>query len=157
MITVIDTAGTRCNLAKISQLLCALLLKHPPCARYHPVRLADGCGECQLAPVGDDFFEEMKNKMLKPLGDRIVVKALEAETTTSGGIVLPDTAKERPQTGEVLAVGPGKTLDNGTVSALEVKVGDKVVYSKYGGTEIKVGGEEYMILRQDDVLGIVEA
>ncbi len=95
--------------------------------------------------------------MLKPLGDRIVVKALEAETTTSGGIVLPDTAKERPQTGEVLAVGPGKTLDNGTVSALEVKVGDKVVYSKYGGTEIKVGGEEYMILRQDDVLGIVEA
>jgi chaperonin GroES len=94
--------------------------------------------------------------MLKPLGDRIVIKALEAETTTSGGIVLPDTAKERPQTGEVLAVGPGKTLDNGTVAALEVKVGDKVVYSKYGGTEIKVAGEEYIILRQDDVLGIVE-
>lgn len=94
--------------------------------------------------------------MLKPLGDRIVVKTVEAETTSRGGIVLPDTAKERPQTGEVLAVGPGKTLDNGTVAALEIKVGDKVVYSKYGGTEIKVGGEEYMILRQDDVLGIVE-
>jgi chaperonin GroES len=94
--------------------------------------------------------------MLKPLGDRIVVKALEAETTSRGGILLPDTAKERPQTGEVLAVGPGKTLDNGTLSALEIKVGDKVVYSKYGGTEIKVGGEEVMILRQDDVLGIVE-
>lgn len=94
--------------------------------------------------------------MLKPLGDRIVVKALEAEEKTSGGIVLPDTAKERPQTGEVLAVGPGKTLDNGTVAAMEVKVGDKVVYSKYGGTEIKVGGQDYMILRQDDVLGIVE-
>ena len=94
--------------------------------------------------------------MLKPLGDRIVVKALEAETTSRGGIVLPDTAKERPQTGEVIAVGPGKTLDNGTIAALEIKVGDKVVYSKYGGTEIKVGGDEVMILRQDDVLGIVE-
>ncbi len=94
--------------------------------------------------------------MLKPLGDRIVVKALEAETTSRGGILLPYTAKERPQTGEVIAVGPGKTLDNGTVAALEIKVGDKVVYSKYGGTEIKVGGEEVMILRQDDVLGIVE-
>ena len=94
--------------------------------------------------------------MLKPLGDRIVVKALDAETTSRGGIVLPDTAKERPQTGEVLAVGPGKTLDNGTIAAMEIKVGDKVVYSKYGGTEIKVGGDEVMILRQDDVLGIVE-
>ena len=95
--------------------------------------------------------------MLKPLGDRIVVKALEAETTSRGGILLPDTAKERPQTGEVLAVGPGKTLDNGTIAALEIKVGDNVVYSKYGGTEIKVGGEEVIILRQDDVLGIVES
>lgn len=94
--------------------------------------------------------------MLKPLGDRIVVKALEADEKTSGGIVLPDSAKERPQTGEVLAVGPGKTLDNGSVAAMEVKVGDKVVYSKYGGTEIKVGGQEVIILRQDDVLGIVE-
>jgi len=94
--------------------------------------------------------------MLKPLGDRIVVKALEAETTSRGGIVLPDSAKERPQTGEVLAVGPGKTLDNGTTVAVEVKVGDKVVYSKYGGTEIKVGGEDVIILRQDDILGVVE-
>jgi chaperonin GroES len=94
--------------------------------------------------------------MLKPLGDRIVVKAIEAETTSRGGIVLPDTAKERPQTGEVLAVGPGRTLDNGTVATLEVKVGDKVVYSKYGGTEIKIGGEEVIILRQDDILGVVE-
>lgn len=94
--------------------------------------------------------------MLKPLGDRIVAKAVEAEERTSGGIVLPDTAKEKPQTGEVLAVGPGKTLDNGTVVALEIKVGDRVVYGKYSGTEIKIGGEEYVILRQDDVLGIVE-
>jgi chaperonin GroES len=94
--------------------------------------------------------------MLKPLGDRVVIKALEAEQTSRGGIVLPDTAKERPQTGEVLAVGPGKTLDNGSIAAMEVAVGDKVVYSKYGGTEIKVGGEEYIILRQDDILGVVE-
>jgi chaperonin GroES len=95
--------------------------------------------------------------MLKPLGDRIVVKALEAETVSSGGIVLPDTAKEKPQKGEVLAVGPGKTLDNGKVSAVDVKVGDKVVYSKYGGTEIKVGGEDVIILRADDVLGILNS
>ena len=94
--------------------------------------------------------------MLKPLGDRIVVKAVEAETTTAGGILLPDTAKEKPQTAEVLAVGPGKTLDNGTVVALEIKVGDKVVYGKYSGTEIKVDGQELIILRQDDVLGIQE-
>lgn len=94
--------------------------------------------------------------MLKPLGDRIVVKAVEAETTTAGGILLPDTAKEKPQTAEVLAVGPGKTLDNGTVVALEISVGDKVVYGKYSGTEIKVDGQELIILRQDDVLGIVE-
>lgn len=94
--------------------------------------------------------------MLKPLGDRIVVKTVEAETTTAGGILLPDTAKEKPQTAEVLAVGPGKTLDNGTVAAMEIKVGDKVVYGKYSGTEIKVDGQELIILRQDDVLGIVE-
>jgi chaperonin GroES len=94
--------------------------------------------------------------MLKPLGDRIVVKSVEAETTTAGGILLPDTAKEKPQTAEVLAVGPGKTLDNGTVVALEINVGDKVVYGKYSGTEIKVDGQELIILRQDDVLGIVE-
>ena len=94
--------------------------------------------------------------MLKPLGDRIVVKALEAETTSRGGIVLPDSAKERPQTGEVLAVGPGKTLDNGTTVAVEVQVGDKVVYSKYGGTEFKLDGEDVIILRQDDILGVVE-
>ena len=95
--------------------------------------------------------------MLKPLGDRIVVKALEAETQSSGGIFLPDTAKEKPQQGEVLAVGPGKMLDTGKVSAVDVQVGDKIVYSKYGGTEIKVGGEDVIILRADDVLGILNS
>jgi len=94
--------------------------------------------------------------MLKPLGDRIVVKTVEAEETSAGGIILPDTAKEKPQTAEVLAVGPGKTLDNGSIAAMEVKVGDKVVYGKYAGTEIKVGADEYIILRQDDILGVVE-
>ncbi len=93
--------------------------------------------------------------MLKPLGDRIVVKTLEAETTSAGGIVLPDSAKEKPQQAEVLAVGPGKVMDNGKRIAPDVQVGDKVVYSKYGGTEIKVSGEEYVILRADDVLGIL--
>ena len=95
--------------------------------------------------------------MLKPLGDRIVVKALEAESQSSGGIFLPDTAKEKPQQGEVLAVGPGKMLDSGKVSAVDVQVGDKIVYSKYGGTEIKVGGEDVIILRADDVLGILNS
>ena len=95
--------------------------------------------------------------MLKPLGDRIVVKALEAEQQSAGGIILPDTAKEKPQQGEVIAVGPGKTLDSGKLSAVDVKVGDKVVYSKYGGTEIKVNGEDAIILRADDVLGILNS
>jgi chaperonin GroES len=95
--------------------------------------------------------------MLKPLGDRIVVKALEAETQSTGGIILPDTAKEKPQQGEVLAVGPGKMLDTGKLSAVDVQVGDKIVYSKYGGTEIKVGGEDVIILRADDVLGILNS
>lgn len=93
---------------------------------------------------------------LKPLGDRIIVKPLEAEEKTAGGIVLPDSAKEKPQRGEVKAAGPGKLLDNGKVVALEVKVGDTVYYSKYGGTEIKINGEELVILRQDDVLAVLD-
>jgi len=94
--------------------------------------------------------------MLKPLGDRIIVQAVTAEEVTKGGIVLPDTAKEKPQEGTVVAVGPGKLLDNGKLAPMEVKVGDRVVYSKYGGSEIKINGNEYVVLRQDDVLGIVE-
>jgi chaperonin GroES len=94
--------------------------------------------------------------MLKPLADRIIVKATVAEEVTKGGILLPDTAKEKPQEGEVVAVGPGKLLDSGKIAAMDVKVGDRVVYSKYGGTEIKLNGDEFVVLRQDDVLGIVE-
>ncbi len=92
---------------------------------------------------------------LKPLADRVVVKVIEAEEKTKGGIVLPDTAKERPQQGEVLAVGPGRRLDDGSTAAPSVKVGDKVLFSKYGGTEVKIGTEEYLILREDDILGIL--
>jgi len=81
--------------------------------------------------------------MLKPLADRIIVKATSAEEVTKGGIVLPDTAREKPQEGEVIAVGPGRILDSGKVAAMDVKVGDKVIYSKYGGTEIKLNGDEF--------------
>ena len=95
--------------------------------------------------------------MLTPLGDRIIAKATGTEEVTKGGIVLPDTAKEKPQEAEVVAVGPGKLLDNGKVVPMDVKVGDKIIFSKYGGTEIKVDGEEYIILRQDDVLAVLES
>ena len=93
---------------------------------------------------------------IQPLGDRVVVKALARETVTKSGLVLPDTAKEKPQEGEVLAVGPGKVLDNGKRTTLEVKVGERVVFARYAGTEIKIDGEEYLILRESDVMGIVE-
>ena len=93
---------------------------------------------------------------LRPLGDRIVVKALARETVTKSGIVLPDTAKEKPQEGEVLAVGPGKVLDNGKRTPLEVQVGQRVLFAKYAGTEVKIDNEELLILRESDVMGIVE-
>jgi chaperonin GroES len=93
---------------------------------------------------------------LKPLGDRLIVKPTEAEEKTAGGIVLPDTAKEKPQQGEVIAVGSGKLLDNGKVVPMEVKIGDIIYYAKYGGTDVKLAGDEFVILRQDDVLAIVE-
>ena len=94
---------------------------------------------------------------IKPLEDRIVVKPLDAEQTTASGLVIPDTAKEKPQEGEVLAVGPGRVSDEGEKRIpLDVKVGDTVLYSKYGGTEVKYGGEEYLILSARDVLAIIE-
>lgn len=92
--------------------------------------------------------------MIKPLEDRVVVKPRTQEERTKGGIVLPDTAKERPQEGEVMAVGPGRLLDSGERAPMDVKVGDKVIFAKYGGTEIKIDGEEYIILRQSDILAI---
>lgn len=93
---------------------------------------------------------------LKPLRDRIVIKAMEVEEITKSGIVIPDTAKkERPQEGEVVAVGPGKMDDAGKTIPVAVKVGDKVIYSKYGGVEVKVDDQEYLIMREDDILAIV--
>ncbi|MDA0266837.1 MAG: co-chaperone GroES [Cyanobacteria bacterium] len=89
---------------------------------------------------------------VKPLGDRILVKVSDAEEKTAGGILLPDTAKEKPQVGEVVQVGPGKRNDDGAVQPLEVKVGDKVLYSKYAGTDIKLASDDFVLLRESDVL-----
>jgi chaperonin GroES len=95
-----------------------------------------------------------RDSVLRPLGDRVVVKVLEAEEKTAGGIILPDTAKDKPQEGEVIAVGTGRVLDNGTRVQPEVKVGDRVIFSKYGGTEVKVADEEYLIIRESDLLAV---
>ncbi|MCX7846269.1 MAG: co-chaperone GroES [Dictyoglomaceae bacterium] len=93
---------------------------------------------------------------LRPIGDRVVVKILEQEEKTKGGIVLPDTAKEKPQQGKVVAVGTGRILDNGQKVPLEIKEGDTVIFAKYAGTEVKIEGEEYLILSERDVLAVVE-
>lgn len=93
---------------------------------------------------------------LKPLDDRVVVKQSEAEERTAGGIVLPDTAKEKPQRGSVVAAGPGKLLDSGNRGALSVKVGDEVFYAKYSGSDVEVNGDKYVILRESDVLAVIE-
>ncbi len=93
---------------------------------------------------------------LRPLQDRILVQRVEEETTTRGGIIIPDTAKEKPIEGKVIAVGKGKIGDDGKRIALEIKKDDKILFSKYGGTDIKIEGEEYLIMREDDVLGIIE-
>ncbi|HZV80553.1 MAG TPA: co-chaperone GroES [Geobacteraceae bacterium] len=93
---------------------------------------------------------------LRPLQDRIIVKRLEEETKTAGGIFIPETAKEKPQKGEVIAVGNGKKTEDGKVIPIDVKAGDKVLFGKYAGTEIKIDGQEYLIMREDDILGIME-
>lgn len=93
---------------------------------------------------------------LRPLQDRIIVKRLEEENKTSGGIYIPDTAKEKPQKGEIIAVGKGKVTEDGKVLPIDVKVGDKVLFGKYAGTEIKIDGVDYLIMREDDILGVIE-
>ena len=93
---------------------------------------------------------------IRPLHDRLVVRRLEEETTTAGGIVLPDSAAEKPSQGEVLAVGPGKTLDNGEVKPVDVKVGDKVIFGQYGGSTVKLDGEELLILNESEIFGVLE-
>jgi chaperonin GroES len=98
----------------------------------------------------------MGKMKLRPLGDRIVVEPLEAEEKTKGGIILPDTAKEKPQEGKVVAIGKGKIDENGKPLPMEVKMGDKILYGKYAGTEITVEGKEYMILKEEDILAVVD-
>jgi chaperonin GroES len=93
---------------------------------------------------------------IRPLHDRVIVKRVEEERTSAGGIVIPDSAKEKPSQGEVIAVGNGKVLDNGEVRALDVKVGDKVLFGKYAGNEVKVEGEDYIVMREEDIMGVVE-
>jgi chaperonin GroES len=93
---------------------------------------------------------------IRPLGERVLVKRLEEEEVRKGGIIIPDTAKEKPQQGEVIAVGPGRWDDTGKRRAPEVKEGDKILFGKYAGNEVKVGDEEFLIMREDDILGIVE-
>ncbi|BDV41589.1 10 kDa chaperonin [Geotalea uraniireducens] len=93
---------------------------------------------------------------LRPLHDRIIVKRLEEENKTAGGIFIPETAKEKPQKGEVIAVGKGKKAEDGKVTPIDVKVGNKVLFGKYAGTEIKIDGQEYLIMREDDILGVME-
>ena len=93
---------------------------------------------------------------IRPLQDRIIVKRMAEEEMTKGGIIIPDSAKEKPMEGEVIAVGNGKILDNGQKSKPDVKAGDKVLFSKYAGTEVKIDGEEHLIMREDDILGIIE-
>ena len=94
---------------------------------------------------------------IRPLYDRIVVKRIEEQETTRNGIIIPDSAKEKPQEAEVMAIGKGKRLEDGTVVALDVKVGDRILFGKYSGNEIKLDGTEYIIMREDDVLGILDA
>lgn len=93
---------------------------------------------------------------IRPLHDRVIAKRVEEEKTSAGGIVIPDSATEKPIQGEVIAVGNGKVLDNGEVRALEVKKGDKILFGKYSGTEVKVDGDELLVLREDDIMGVIE-
>ncbi len=93
---------------------------------------------------------------IRPLHDRVIVKRQEAETKTAGGIIIPDSAKEKPQEGEVIAVGNGIRREDGTVAPLDVKAGDKILFSKYAGTEIKIDGDDFLMMKEDDILGVVE-
>ena len=153
--------------ATIPLLWLLLRFGHPHSLGYGPrevgcIRWHHGI-ECQLASIGAlRYFPfithgcvSLSVSTVKPLGDRIFVKVSESEEKTAGGILLPDTAKEKPQVGEVVQVGPGKRNDDGSRQAPEVGVGDKVLYSKYAGTDIKLGGDEYVLLSEKDILAVV--
>jgi chaperonin GroES len=100
--------------------------------------------------------ERSKSMKIKPLGDRVLVKRMEEDEVVKGGIIIPDTAKEKPQRGEVIAVGPGARDENGKFIPMNVKKGDKVLFGKYAGSEVKMGDEDYLIMREDDILGVIE-
>jgi chaperonin GroES len=126
-----------------------------------PAGYPPGAGQPQTLPV--EYFASEETSVerrrlamkVRPLHDRLIVRRIEEKETVKGGIIIPDTAKEKPQEGEVIAVGNGKILENGTKLALDVKAGDKILFGKYSGTDIKIDGEEYLILREDEVLAIV--
>ena len=124
--------------------------------RVSNMRLADPVGRGYAIEGEGQIVSTATKVVLKPLEDRIVVQPLEAEQTTASGLVIPDTAKEKPQEGTVKAVGPGRFDENGKRVPLDVKVGDTVIYSKYGGTEVKYAGEEYLVLSARDVLAVIE-
>jgi chaperonin GroES len=107
-------------------------------------------------PDGAEATKEKPGMKLRPLHDRVIVKRLEEEEKTVGGIIIPDTAKEKPQQARVIAVGKGRTLENGQVIPLTVKAGDRVLFGKYAGTEIKIDGDEHLIMREDDILAILQ-
>jgi chaperonin GroES len=109
----------------------------------------------QESPCRFQFNKEKLRMNVRPLHDRLLVRRIEEKETVKGGIIIPDTAKEKPQEGEVIAVGNGKILENGTKVPLDVKAGDKILFGKYSGTDIKIDGQEYLILREDEVLAVV--
>jgi len=106
-------------------------------------------------PMGTKTKKEVQKMKIKPLGDRILVKRVEGEEKSKGGIIIPDSAKEKPQEGKVVAVGKGKTTEDGKLIPLEVKEGDRILFGKYSGSEVKLNGEEHLIMREDDILGII--
>jgi chaperonin GroES len=116
----------------------------------------DQCSSPCGGGEGKENRKERQNMKIRPLQDRVIVKRLEEEEKTKGGIIIPDTAKEKPQEGKVIAVGKGKVTEDGKVIPLDVKVGDKILFGKYSGSEIKIGGEEHLIMREEDILGIIE-
>jgi len=125
------------------------------CAMPHrvayPFRLGPGGGTCQNL-----FVHEENDMTFRPLHDRILVRRIDADEKTAGGIIIPDTAKEKPQEGEVLAVGPGARDEKGALQPLEVKTGDRILFGKWSGTEIKLDGEELIIMKESDVMGVIE-
>ncbi len=121
----------------------------------HPASDSEGCG---AVGVLENLFAHKETDMtFRPLHDRILVRRIEAEEKTAGGIIIPDTAKEKPQEGEVLAAGPGARDDKGQLQPLDVKVGDRILFGKWSGTEIRLDGEDLLIMKESDVMGVIEA